>query len=119
VTLIFQDKGRHTAKVIGRDEKTDIALLKINTNQKPPYVTWGKSDNAEVGGWVVAVGNPFGPGGSVAAGIISTLGCDINEGPMMISCKSTHRSAEATPAHSVGIGFAVPSTADSPAASAR
>ena len=49
----------------GRDEKTDIALLKIDSNQKLPYVTWGTSDDAKVGDWVVAVGNPFGLGGSV------------------------------------------------------
>ena len=81
VTVIFQDNSRHTAKVIGRDEKTDIALLKIDSNQKLPYVTWGNSDDAKVGDWVVAVGNPFGLGGSVTAGIISALGRNINEGP--------------------------------------
>ena len=81
VTVIFQDNSRHTAKVIGRDEKTDIALVKIDTNQKLPYVTWGNSDDAKVGDWVVAIGNPFGLGGSVTAGIISALGRDISEGP--------------------------------------
>jgi serine protease Do len=81
VTVIFQDNSRHTAKVIGRDEKTDIALVKIDSNQKLPYVTWGNSDDAKVGDWVVAVGNPFGLGGSVTAGIISALGRNINEGP--------------------------------------
>ncbi|MGA7260210.1 MAG: DegQ family serine endoprotease [Stellaceae bacterium] len=81
VTVIFQDNTRHTAKVIGRDEKTDIALLKIDSNQKLPYVTWGNSDDAKVGDWMVAVGNPFGLGGSVTAGIISALGRNINEGP--------------------------------------
>ena len=81
VAVISQDNSRHTAKVIGRDEKTYIALVKIDTNQKLPYVTWGNSDDAKVGDWVVAVGNPFGLGGSVTAGIISTLGSDINEGP--------------------------------------
>lgn len=81
VTVIFQDNSRHMATVIGRDEKTDIALLKIDSNQKLPYVTWGNSDDAKVGDWVVAVGNPFGLGGSVTAGIISALGRDINEGP--------------------------------------
>ena len=103
VTVIFQDNSRHTAKVIGRDEKTDIALLKIDSDQKLPYVTWGNSDDAKVGDWVVAVGNPFGLGGSVTAGIISALGRDINEAPTTISCKSTHRSTAATPAgrHSI------------------
>jgi serine protease Do len=55
--------------VIGRDSKTDISLLKINSDRKLPYVTWGNvtwgnSDDAKVGDWVVAVGNPFGRGGS-------------------------------------------------------
>jgi serine protease Do len=81
VTVLFQDGSRHNAKVIGRDQKTDIALLKIDTDQKLPYVNWGNSDDAKVGDWVVAVGNPFGLGGSVTAGIISALGRNINEGP--------------------------------------
>ena len=81
VTVIFQDNSRHTAKVIGRDEKTDIALLKVDTGRELPYVTWGNSDNAKVGDWVVAVGNPFGLGGTVTAGIVSALGRNINEGP--------------------------------------
>ncbi|MBV9814500.1 MAG: DegQ family serine endoprotease [Alphaproteobacteria bacterium] len=81
VTVILQDNSRHTARVAGRDEKTDIALLKIDSRQNLPYVTLGNSDDARVGDWVVAVGNPFGLGGSVTAGIISALGRDINEGP--------------------------------------
>ena len=56
VTVISQDDSRHAAKMIGRDEKADIALLKIDTNQNLTYVTWGKSDDAKVGDWVVAVG---------------------------------------------------------------
>jgi serine protease Do len=81
VTVIFQDNSRHTAKVVGRDEKTDVALLKIDTNQKLLYVTWGNSDEVKVGDWVVAIGNPFGLGGTVTAGIVSALGRNINEGP--------------------------------------
>jgi len=81
VTIILQDNSRHPAKIIGRDEKTDLALVKIEAGDKLPYVTWGDSDAAKVGDWVVAVGNPFGLGGTVTAGIISALGRDINEGP--------------------------------------
>jgi serine protease Do len=81
VTVILQDNSQHKAKVIGRDERTDIALLKINTDEKLPYVTWGNSEDAKVGDWVVAVGDPFGLGGTVTAGIISALGRNINEGP--------------------------------------
>jgi serine protease Do len=64
VTAVFQDNSRHTAKVIGRDEKTDIALLKVDAGRPLPYVTWGNRDDAKVGDSVVAVGNPFGLGGT-------------------------------------------------------
>ena len=82
MTVIFQDNSQHTAKVIGRDKRTDISLLEIDSDRKLPYVTWGNSDHAKVGDWVVAVGNPFGLGGSVTAGITSALGRDINGGPL-------------------------------------
>src|SRR5215469_2553053 len=81
VTVTFQDNSQHSAKVIGRDPKTDVAVLKIDTNHKLPHVTWGNSDDTKVGDWVVAVGNPFGLGGTVTAGIVSALGRNINEGP--------------------------------------
>jgi len=61
-------------------------------------VTWGNSDDAKVGDWVVAVGNPFGLGGSVTAGIISALGRDINEGPYDDFLQIDPRSTAATPA---------------------
>ena len=81
ITVIFKDNSRHPAKVIGRDEKTDLALLKIDTKEKLPFVSWGNSDNVKVGDWVVADGNAFGLGGTVTAGIVSALGRNINEGP--------------------------------------
>jgi serine protease Do len=82
VTVIFQDDSRHQAKVIGRDPRTDLALIKIDTDKPLPYVTWGNSDDLHVGDWVVAIGNPFGLGGTVTAGIVSALGRNIgNEGP--------------------------------------
>src|ERR1051325_10347787 len=81
ITVVLQDNSRHPAKVIGRDEKTDLALIKIDTKEKLPFVTWGDSNEATVGDWVMAVGNPFGLGGTVTAGIISAVGRDINEGP--------------------------------------
>jgi serine protease Do len=81
ITVMFQDNSRHQAKIVGRDEKTDIALLKIDGNDKLPFVTWGDSNDSKVGDWVVAVGNPFSLGGTVTAGIISALGRNINEGP--------------------------------------
>src|SRR5205814_1205543 len=81
ITVMFQDNSRHQAKIVGRDEKTDIALLKIDGNDRLPFVTWGDSNESKVGDWVVAVGNPFSLGGTVTAGIISALGRNINEGP--------------------------------------
>jgi serine protease Do len=81
ITAILQDGSRHPAKVIGRDEKTDLALIKIDSKDKLPFISWGDSGQSKVGDWVMAVGNPFGLGGTVTAGIISALGRNINEGP--------------------------------------
>ncbi len=81
VQVILQDKTKYTAKIVGRDPKTDLAVLKIKADQPLPYVTFGDSSAAQVGDWVMAVGNPFGLGGTVTTGIISARGRDINEGP--------------------------------------
>jgi serine protease Do len=81
VQVILQDKTKYTAKIVGRDPKTDLAVLKIKTDKPLPYVTFGDSSAAQVGDWVMAVGNPFGLGGTVTTGIISARGRDINEGP--------------------------------------
>ncbi len=81
VTVTFQDQSQHPAKVIGRDERTDLALLKIKSDKPLSYVSWGNSDKMKVGDWVMAVGNPFGLGGTVTAGIVSALGRNIHEGP--------------------------------------
>ncbi len=81
ITVILHDDSRHPATVIGRDPKTDLALLKIETDLELPHVNWGDSTKARVGDWVVAIGNPFGLGGTVTAGIISARQRDINQGP--------------------------------------
>ena len=81
VSVVFQDNSKHPARIVGRDEQTDIALLKIDSNRPLPHVDWGDSDAAKVGDWVVAVGNPFGLGGTVTAGIISARGRNIQAGP--------------------------------------
>ena len=81
VQVILQDKTKYTARIVGRDPKTDLAVLKIKADQPLPYVTFGDSNAAQVGDWVMAVGNPFGLGGTVTTGIISARGRDINEGP--------------------------------------
>jgi serine protease Do len=81
VTVIFQDGTKHPAKIVGRDTKTDLALLKIDAPKPLPYVSWGDSDASQVGDWVFAVGNPFGLGGSVSPGTIAARGRNINAGP--------------------------------------
>jgi serine protease Do len=81
VTVILQDQSQYPAKVVGRDQRTDLALLKIKAAKPLAYVSWGNSDKVKVGDWVVAVGNPFGLGGTVTAGIVSALGRNIDEGP--------------------------------------
>jgi serine protease Do len=79
VTVIFQDDSRHVAKIIGKDEKSDLALLKIDVGHPLPYVTLGDSDKSHVGDWVIAVGDPFGLGGTVTKGIISARGRPIED----------------------------------------
>ena len=68
-------------KVIGRDTKTDLALLKVVPKKTLPSVKFGNSETTKVGDWVLAIGNPFGLGGSVTVGIISAKARDINSGP--------------------------------------
>lgn len=81
IDVVLQDGSRYAATVRGRDTKTDLALLEVETDEPLPYVTLGSSADAEVGDWVLAVGNPFGLGGTVTAGIISARGRDIQAGP--------------------------------------
>jgi len=71
VTVVFQDGSEHKAKIVGTDVKTDLALLKIDAPKPLPFVQWGDSDHERVGDWVMAVGNPFGLGGTVTKGIVS------------------------------------------------
>ncbi|MFT8780080.1 endopeptidase [Acetobacter orientalis] len=81
VTVTLDDGTTLPAKVIGRDGKTDLALLKVTPSQKLPFIELGESDDVQPGEWVIAVGNPYGLGGTVTAGIVSARGRDINEGP--------------------------------------
>lgn len=81
VIVILMDGEELDAEVIGTDPKTDLALLKVDAGRTLPYVTFGDSDTARVGDWVLAIGNPFGLGGSATAGIISARGRDIQSGP--------------------------------------
>jgi len=131
IEVKLTDGSQYPAKVIGADPKTDLGLLKIETNKPLPYVSFGNSDKMEVGDWVLAVGNPFGLGGTVTAGIISARNRDINAGPyddFLQTDAAINRGNSGGPMFnldgqvigvdtaifspnggSVGIGFAIPS----------
>ncbi len=131
IKVILQDDSTFDAVLIGTDEKTDLALLKIESDEELPAVEWGDSDAMRIGDWVIAIGNPFGLGGTVTAGIISARQRDINAGPyddFIQSDASINRGNSGGPMFnmdgevigvntaifspsggSVGIGFAIPS----------
>jgi len=82
ITIIFRDGRKlRVDKVVGRDTKTDLALLKVTPKKPLKSVKFGSSDLLRVGDWVMAIGNPFGLGGSVSVGIISAKQRDIRSGP--------------------------------------
>jgi len=81
ITVTLNDGTTLPAKLVGHDEKTDLALLKINTKQKLPAAHFGDSDKARIGDWVIAIGNPFGLGSTVTAGIVSARNRNIDSGP--------------------------------------
>lgn len=132
ITVILQDDTRLPAELIGHDERTDLALLKVEPADPLPALEWGDSAAARVGEWVVAIGNPFGLGGSVTAGIISAKTRNINAGPyddFIQTDAAINRGNSGGPLFntdgevigvntaifspsggSVGIGFAVPSS---------
>ncbi|WP_046758849.1 trypsin-like peptidase domain-containing protein [Kordia jejudonensis] len=78
--VTLNNNKNYIAKVIGTDPSMDIALLKIDADEELPYISFGDSDNAKIGEWVLAVGNPFNLTSTVTAGIISAKGRDLNEG---------------------------------------
>ena len=136
ITVVLQDNDRLKADLIGKDAKTDIAVLKVKSNEKMIAVGFGDSDDARVGDWVMAIGNPFGLGGTVTAGIISARGRDIQSGPydnFIQTDASINRGNSGGPLFdmsgkviginsaiyspsggSVGIGFSIPSAGAQP-----
>ena len=136
ITVVLNDNSRLKAKIIGRDPKTDLALLKVENGESLPFVEFGDSDGARVGDWVIAIGNPFGLGNTVTAGILSARGRDINAGPyddFLQTDAPINRGNSGGPMFdmngkvigvntliyspsggSVGIGFATPSTIAGP-----
>jgi serine protease Do len=136
ITVVLHDDTRLEAKVIGRDPKTDIAILKVEPEGPLTAVGFGDSDEMRIGDWLVAIGNPFGFGGTVTTGIISARGRDINAGPyddFLQTDAPINRGNSGGPMFnldgevigiataifspsggSVGIGFAIPSNSAEP-----
>lgn len=81
ITVTLQDKKEYKAKLIGRDPTSDLAVLKITSATPLPFVKLGDSSRARVGDWVVAIGQPFGLGGTVTAGIVSAVHRSTGRGP--------------------------------------
>jgi len=82
IEVVFDDGTRIPAELKGTDSKTDLALLQIKGDKPFPFVAFGDSESARVGDWIVAIGNPFGLGGTTTKGIISARGRDIRSGPL-------------------------------------
>lgn len=136
ISVRFTDNTTLKAKVIGKDSKTDLALLKVESAKPLPFVSFGDSDKARVGDWVIAIGNPFGLGGTVTAGIISARQRSINAGPyddFIQTDASINRGNSGGPLFdtngkviginsaifspnggSIGIGFAIPTSLAEP-----
>jgi len=79
VIVTTNDNREYEAEIIGSDEVTDVAVLKINSNEKFEYILFGDSENSQIGQWVLAVGNPYNLNSTVTAGIISSKSRDLNE----------------------------------------
>jgi serine protease Do len=138
INVILHDDTTLKAEVVGKDPKTDIALLKVKSDKPLTAVPLGDSDQIRVGDWVLAIGNPFGLGGTVTAGILSAHHRDINAGPyddFLQTDASINRGNSGGPMFnmngevigintaiyspmpsggSIGIGFAIPSNLAKP-----
>jgi serine protease Do len=132
INVILHDDTNLKAEVVGRDTKTDIALLRVKNKTPLPFVPFGDSDKMRIGDWIMVIGNPFGLGGTVTTGIISARARDINSGPYddyIQTDAPINRGNSGGPMFnmngevigmntaifspsggSVGIGFAIPST---------
>ena len=93
--VIFADGQKLKAELVGKDEKVDVAVLRVKPEKPLKAVKFGDSEKMRVGDWVVAVGNPFGLGGTVTAGIISARHRNIDWVPTTIIFRPTRRSTKA------------------------
>ena len=137
VTVTMSDGTEYRAEVVGRDEQSDLAVLKISRSQPFPFVHFGDSGEARVGDWVIAIGNPFGLGGTVTSGIVSAVlrntgtggaydrylqtDASINRGnsggplfDMQGNVIGINNAIFSTTGGSVGIGFAIPAETAEP-----
>ena len=136
VTVTMPDGTEYVARIVGRDPESDIAVLKIDAKGPLPFVTFGQSSKARAGDWVIAIGNPFGLGGTVTSGIVSSVNrntgsgaydhylqsdASINSGnsggpmfDMRGSVIGINNWIVAPSGGSVGIGFAIPSDTAKP-----
>ena len=136
IRVILSDERTFTAEIIGTDEPTDLALLKIDAAEPLPFVRWGRSEATEIGDWVIAIGNPFGLGGTVTTGVLSGRARDIRAGPydnFLQTDAAINRGNSGGPLFSddgkvigvntvilspsggnIGIGFAIPSSTAMP-----
>jgi serine protease Do len=131
VTVTMPDGTEYPAEVVGRDQASDLAVLKISRREPFPFVHFGNSNEARVGDWVIAIGNPFGLGGTVTAGIVSAVYRNTNTGgaydryiqtdtsinrgnsggplfDMQGNVIGINNAIFSTTGGSVGIGFAIP-----------
>jgi serine protease Do len=136
ISVILNDGTKLKAELVGKDTKSDIALLRVHADKPLHAVKFGNSDNLRLGEWVIAIGNPFSLGGSVTAGIVSARNRDINSGPYdnyIQTDAAINRGNSGGPLFnlsgevigintaiispsggSIGIGFAIPSDSATP-----
>ena len=133
ITVTLSDGSEHTARLIGRDAQSDLAVLKIDAGKTLPFVKFGNSEAARVGDWVIAIGNPFGLGGTVTSGIVSAVhrssgasryiqtDASINRGnsggplfDMKGNVIGINNAIYSPTGGNVGIGFAIPADIASP-----
>jgi serine protease Do len=136
ITVTLQDGVNYQAELVGKDTTTDLAVLRIKPAKPLPSLKFGNSDGTRVGDWVLAIGNPFGLGGSVTAGILSARAREINAGPyddFLQTDAAINRGNSGGPMFnmagevigintaiysptggSIGIGFAIPSNLAQP-----
>ena len=136
ITVRLQDDRQLQAEVVGRDPKTDLAVLRVEAEDPLPFLEFGESDNTRVGDWVIAIGNPFGFSSTVTAGIVSARKRDIRAGPYddfiqtdaainkgnsggpMLNLEGkvigVNTAITSPSGGSVGIGFAVPASLAAP-----